>query len=222
MSLFVVGTPIGNLQDITLRALEVLRSSNLIIAESIPDSSRLLQLLDIKGKKLLKYNDRNKDTAIPEIIKKLKDEDAVFITSAGMPGVSDPGEDLVSACYQNNISVIPIPGVSALTTALSVCGLNGKRVIFLGFLPRKKSLVETLMNQYLEEDSLVVFFESPFRIVKSLNNIKGFLPDLNIFVGREMTKKFESYKKGALKDILSEIEGSKNAQKGEFTIILSK
>lgn len=222
MSLYIVGTSIGNLEDITLRALNTLKSVDIVALESYNDTIKLLNHYEIKPKKIIKYNDRNKEKLIPEIINELKDHDVAYLTSAGMPGVSDPGTELVQKCYENDIDVIPIPGPSALTTAIAMSGIKGKRVMFIGFMPRKKSRIEKLLQDYLVSDSVVVFFESPFRILKSLEVIRDFNPNIKVFIGREMTKKFETYVQGDIDEIIKMIQDDKNMQKGEFSIVITQ
>lgn len=221
--LYIVGVPIGNLGDITFRAIEVLKNVDCIVCESVLDSKKLLTLLDIKKDCVIKFNDRNKNKAILEILDIAKNKDVAFITSAGMPCISDPGFELVNICRENNINVLPIPGVSALSTAVAMSGFNAKRIIFLGFLPRKLSIIKELLVKYVEEDSLVVFFESPFRVIKSLDNIKNIFSNKNniqVFVGREMTKKFETYISGSIDEIKEKLLLSPQNLKGEFTLVL--
>ena len=216
--LYIVGTPIGNLKDITFRALETLKQVDTIIVESYHDSSKLLRHFEIEQKKIIKYNDRNKNRSIPGIIELLKTSDAAFITSAGMPSISDPGTDLVATCIAENITVVPIPGVSAVSTLISVSPFSIKRHIFIGFMPRTVSKIKKLVHSYLEQDSLLVFFESPFRLVKTLTLLADEYPHCSIIVGKEMTKKFETFMHGDIQTVLAKIKENAKLQKGEFTI----
>lgn len=218
--LYIVGTPIGNIKDMSLRAIETLQSVDVIIAESVPDTRKLLQVLEISGKKVLKFNERNSEQAIAQVLEILGSGDAAFVTSAGMPGVSDPGADLLAACYEHEIDVEPIPGPSALSTAIAMSGFSAKRFTFVGFLPRKKGKVTKLLESFLVEDSLVVFFESPFRVIKSLEHIQTLYPEIQVFIGREMTKKFQTYKQGSINQIIEGLQENKDATKGEFTVVL--
>lgn len=220
--LYIVGTPIGNLKDITFRAFEILQAADVIVAESIPDTKKLLAALEIAAPKMIKYNDRNKEHSILGILKLTQDQQVVFVTSAGMPSISDPGNDLVAACYKANIQVQPIPGPSALSTAVAMSGFSGKRVIFFGFLPRKKSRIKDLLVRFVETDSIVVFFDSPFRIVKNLEYIQAVVPEIEVFIGREMTKKFETYICGPINEIIKQLQASSYNQKGEFTVVMSQ
>lgn len=220
--LYIVGTPIGNIKDMSVRAHEVLAQADIIVAESVPDTKKLLSILEIPAPKMIKYNDRNKDAVIPGIIEAAREQHVVFVTSAGMPSISDPGSSLVEAAHKAEIDIQPIPGPSALSTAVAMSGLSGKRVIFLGFLPRKKSRINDLLTRYVEDESLVVFFESPFRIVKSLEYIQTIMPDVEVAIGREMTKKFETYFTDSIENVLKFIAGNAQQQKGEFTVIVRK
>lgn len=220
--LYIVGTPIGNIKDMSVRAHEVLAQADIIVAESVPDTKKLLSILEIPAPTMIKYNDRNKDAAIPGILEAAREGHVVFVTSAGMPSISDPGSSLVAAAHNAQIDVQPIPGPSALSTAVAMSGLSGKRVIFIGFLPRKKSRINDLLTRYVEDESLVVFFESPFRIVKSLEYIQTIMPDVEVAIGREMTKKFETYYTDTIENVLGFITENAQQQKGEFTVIVKK
>lgn len=220
--LFVIGIPIGNLQDITVRAMETLRTLNFLVTESIVDTRRLLSALSIPAPRLIKYNERINKKIIEEISTYAKFHSVGYVTSAGMPSISDPGSELVDYCLKIGVPVIPIPGVSSLSTSVSVSGFSGKRIVFLGFLPRKKTIMRELFERYLEEDSIVVCFESPFRIMKSLESMKVFFPDMQIMLGREMTKKFESYLRGTAAELLEEFLQGKQVFKGEFTLVMCK
>lgn len=219
--LYIVGVPIGNLSDITFRAVEILKKVDCIVCESILDTKKLLTLLDIKKDSIIKFNDRNQNKAILHILDIAKNKDIAFITSAGMPCISDPGFELVNSCRNNNIEIVPIPGVSALSTSIAMSGFDGKRIIFLGFLPRKPSVIKELLVKYVEEESLIVFFESPFRVIKSLDIIKNiFNNSVKIFIGREMTKKFETYISGSIDEIKEQLLLKPQNLKGEFTFVI--
>lgn len=219
--LYIVGTPIGNLGDITMRAVEILRSAEIIIAESPADSRRLLSAFDIHPNQLIKYNEKNAKAVIGKILDLCKDNAVAFITSAGMPSISDPGSELVKVCISEGVLVVPIPGVSALTTAVSMSGFLGKRLVFVGFLPRRASRINELLARYIEEDTLFVFFESPYRIIKSIEFLSRFNPMINVCVCRELTKKFETYTRGNVAEVLSVLQKNPVNQKGEFTVVVS-
>jgi len=218
--LYVVGTPIGNLKDLSPRALEVLKSVGILLAESPEDSRPLLNFYDIKPKKIIKYNEENRKKITPAIMEILEKEDVVLITSAGMPGVSDPVADLVSECYKKSVAVAPIPGPSALSAAIAVSGIYAKGFLFVGFLSRKTGDIVKLFNEAAENDHALVFFESPFRLVKTIQLLEEKYPSAEVFLGKEMTKKFEKYLKMTPAGISAIIKENKDFLKGEFTLIV--
>ena len=215
--LYIVGTPIGNLDDITLRALNILNDADLIIVESYNDSIKLLKSFDIHAEHIEVYNDSNKKKVGTKILDIIKGVDsAVYITSAGTPGVSDPGSDLVSLCLDAGVEVLPIPGASAFSTLVSVAGVNKKQLLFVGFFPKKQSKIKKFLDK-LDSDTALIFYESKFRILKSLEVIFNVYPGAHCVIGREMTKKFEEYIRGSVKDVLDEFSSNKGL-KGEFTV----
>ncbi len=220
MTLYVVATPIGNLQDITERALEVLRSVEVVIVEKWTDSIKLLGHFGVKPKKLITYDERNRNRVTPQILKLLETHDAAFISSAGTPGLSGPGADLVRQCRENHIEVIPIPGASALTAGISVSGFRGA-FLFIGFLPRKISHRKRIFEEAKRLEQNVVCFESPYRIEKTLKELAENFPAANVFLGKEMTKKFETYVVAKPREILDKFGANKNFSKGEFTLIVN-
>lgn len=217
--LYIVGTPLGNIKDITLRALEILNDAEFLVVENKSDALKLLKNLDIPAPELFVYNDSNKKRAIKPLIEKLKNVNGAFITSAGMPGVSDPGPDLVAACRKEAIDVIPVPGASAFSTAISVSGIRAQKYTFAGFLPKTKGKITKIISLLTKKDALV-FFESPFRIRKTLEHLDSLCPTATIFVGKEMTKKFETYLHGNVHEIHKQIASDPMLQKGEFTCVL--
>ncbi|MFA5737098.1 MAG: ribosomal RNA small subunit methyltransferase I [Candidatus Paceibacterota bacterium] len=218
MALYLIGTPIGNLKDITLRALELLNSSPLVLVEKWSDSIKLLNHYKIKPEKIATYDDRNCRRITSRLIEELKEKDAAFITSAGMPGVSDPGAYLVRACREAGIEVIPIPGPSSLSTALSVCGFDPP-FLFVGFLSKKASQIAKTFEIAASGNFNLIFFESTFRLEKTLKFLEVNYPLNLIFIGKEMTKKFENYEIGYPKDFLEKIKMDKNFTRGEFVIV---
>jgi 16S rRNA (cytidine1402-2'-O)-methyltransferase len=216
--LYVVGTPIGNLKDITFRALEVLQSVNFIACEDTRRTSILLNHYKIEGKKLLSYYEPKESVQVPKIIKLLEKEDVALVTDAGTPSISDPGYKLIRACIEKGIPVEVIPGPSAVITALVGSGLPTDRFTFVGFLPKKG------LNNFLEElkaykDSTIIAFESPNRVVKSLEAIKETYGDnTTVCVARELTKLHEEYIRGRVVEVLEEL--SKRGEiKGEIVIL---
>jgi len=213
--LYVVSTPIGNLSDITLRALETLKSVDLIACEDTRHTLQLLNHFEIK-KPLISYHQHSKIGKIDQIISTILDgQNVAIVTDAGTPGISDPGEFLIREAIKNEIEVEPIPGVSAAITALSVSGLPTDEFVFIGFLPHKKGR-QTKLKQIAELKRTIILYESPFRIIKLLNELLEFVGDREVAVCRELTKKFEATYRGKISEILPEIK-----EKGEFVVILS-
>lgn len=217
--LYICGTPIGNLEDITLRALRILKEVDLIAAEDTRRTSKLLSYYNI-SKPITSYYEYNKIKKGEILLKYLKEGKSIaLISDSGMPGIQDPGEDLIKESIKNNISVIVIPGVSSITTALVISGLSTKNFIFLGYFPRKKSKQTKLLEKLKEEDKIMVFFESPRRLYKTLNVIFELLGDRQIAIARELTKKFEEIKRGKIKEILEDLKNKEI--KGEITLVIS-
>ena len=219
MTLYIVGTPIGNLGDITMRALEVLRSTSIVLVEKWKDSAKLLHHFDIRPTQILTYHDRNFQIMIPRVLELLQTTNVALITSAGMPGVSDPGAQLISACRAKEIPVIPIPGPSALATAIAMSGLIGQ-FLFIGFLPKKERACSKIFDECHASGHHLVYFESPYRLQKSKKFLDQRYPRAHVFVGKEMTKMFERYVAGTPGDILRFIAEVAQFKKGEFTIII--
>ncbi|MEK7167843.1 MAG: 16S rRNA (cytidine(1402)-2'-O)-methyltransferase [Patescibacteria group bacterium] len=213
--LYIVGTPIGNLKDITLRALEILKSADLIACEDTRVSKKLLDHYEIKTK-LVSYHQHSNEKKVSFLLQELASgKEIALITDAGTPGISDPGNLLVKEIGEKH-EVIAIPGPSALTAALSISGLPTDKFFFLGFLPHKKGR-ETLFKRIEESEETVVFYESTHRIMKTLERIKEW--KRNIVVCRELTKKFETVYRGKPKDILEKIS---KENRGEFVVIIPK
>jgi 16S rRNA (cytidine1402-2'-O)-methyltransferase len=216
--LYVVGTPIGNLKDITFRAIEVLQSVNFIACEDTRRTSILLNHYKIEGKKLLSYYEPKESVQVPKIIKLLEKEDVALVTDAGTPSISDPGYKLIRACIEKGIPVEVIPGPSAVITALVGSGLPTDRFTFVGFLPKKG------LNNFLEElkaykDSTIIAFESPNRVLKSLEAIKETYGDnTTVCVARELTKLHEEYIRGRVVEVLEELN-KRGEIKGEIVIL---
>lgn len=213
--LYVVSTPIGNLGDMTLRALETLKLVDTIACEDTRHTLKLLNHFEIK-KPLVSYHQHSRDSKVDQIIGSILDgQNVAVVTDAGTPGISDPGEFLIRAAIENKIEVEPIPGVSAAITALSVSGLSTDEFVFIGFLPHKKGR-QTKLKEIATINRTIILYESPFRIIKLLNELLEFVGDRQVSVSRELTKKFEQTYRGKISEILPEIK-----EKGEFTIIIS-
>ena len=211
MSLFVVATPIGNLQDVSLRSLEILKSVDLVLAEDTRVTKKLLNKFEIKTK-LLSYHQHSKLNKVDYIINLLvQGKDLALVSDAGTPGISDPGNKLVKEAVLKGIRVIPIPGPSASISALSVSGFATDKFVFLGFPPQKKKR-QSFFKEVLESKYPVVLYESKHRILKTLKELQ----DREIVLARELTKVFETIYRGKANEIdLKEI-------KGEFVIVVNK
>jgi 16S rRNA (cytidine1402-2'-O)-methyltransferase len=226
-NLYIVATPIGNLEDISLRALRILKEVDLILCEDTRVTKKLLDRYQIK-KPLLSYHQHSKLQKIDYIISLLKEgKNLALVSDSGTPGVSDPGNKLVNEVLKwlsDRVKIIPIPGPSALTCAASVSGFPIDRFLFLGFLPKKKKRKE-ILKEILESKYPVIFYESPYRILKTLKELKGIMNSEqraanNIVVARELTKKFETIYRGEIGKVIEKIE--KDKIKGEFVIIVKK
>lgn len=220
---FIVATPIGNLDDITLRALKILREVDFIACEDTRVSSKLLTRYEIK-KPLISYHSHSGQAKHEAIIERLeRGESGALISDAGTPTISDPGVLLVSNIRQKfgaRTRVIPIPGASAIITALSASGLPSSDFLFLGFLPHKKGR-ETLFREITESKRTVCFYESPHRILKTLNSLNEHMPDRQIVLGRELTKIHEEFLTGCALEILETLENKPEKVRGEFVVIVS-
>ena len=224
-TLYIVATPIGNLEDITLRALRTLRESDAIICEDTRVTSKLLAHYKIK-KSLISYHQHSSVRRIDDIVARLaKGENLVLVSDAGTPGIHDPGNFLISQILDqlSDVSIIPIPGPSALATLASVAGIHMDTFLFAGFLPRKKGR-KTAIEKILQAETPVILYESTHRIIKTLQELSDYAVKQNILlrvvVGRELTKKFETIYRGDMEEVIKQIlEGS---TKGEFVFIIEK
>lgn len=219
-ALYVVATPIGNLKDITIRAIEVLNLVDLIACEDTRRSKILLSHYNI-SKPLTSFYEQNRFKKIPFIIEQLKNgKNIAVISDAGTPGISDPGFFLVKRAIEENIPVIPVPGASAAAAALSGSGLPTDGFIFLGFLPRKKGKIKKLFEKFSELDKTLIFYESPHRLKKTLELISEiFTENTDVVIVRELTKKFEEFIRGKSRDILAKLP---EKILGEITVLISE
>ncbi|MEP0860915.1 MAG: 16S rRNA (cytidine(1402)-2'-O)-methyltransferase [Ignavibacterium sp.] len=218
MKLFVVSTPIGNLKDITLRALETLKEVDFIICEDTRVTGNLLRHYEI-SKELISLNAFNESQKLHQIIEKiLSGNSAALVSDSGTPTISDPGNRLISEAIKNKIEVIAIPGASAVIAALSISGLPTDSFVFEGFLPQKKGRQKKL-KQLAEEERTIVLYESVYRIEKLLDELIEHMPERFIVVCRELTKKFEECWRGFPAEIKSNV--SEKIIKGEFVIIIA-
>lgn len=219
--LYIVATPIGNLKDITLRVLETLKEVDLILCEDTRQTIKLLSHYKI-SKPLVSYFQHSKISRIDYILNQLKQgKKLALVTDAGTPGISDPGNKLIEIIVKELplVSIIPLPGASALTTALSISGFPADKFIFMGFPPAKKGR-EKFFKKITEAEYTVIFYESPHRILRTLKQLEGFLPNAEIVVCRELTKKFETIYRGTIQEIINQLSKDKNQSKGEFVIVI--
>ena len=217
--LYVVATPIGNLDDITLRALEVLKSVDVIAAEDTRHSGNLLRHFEIR-KSLVSYHEHNEAMRAAELVERLAaGENVALITDAGMPGLSDPGARLIRKCIERGLPYTIVPGVSAILTALVGSGLAADSFCFRGFLPVKSGQRERELRAAMECEATTIFFESPYRILKTLAACAGLMPDRQLCVARELTKKFEEFRRGTATELLAHYEA--RPPKGEITLVIS-
>jgi len=218
--LYVVATPIGNREDITLRALNILRDVDLIAAEDTRKTGNLLAHYQIKNR-LISFYEHNEKKRTPEIIGKLLDGISIaLVSNAGTPSISDPGYRLIEAAIANKITVSPIPGVSAATAAMSVSALPTDSFVFIGFLPRKKAKRQQFLNELAVEPRPVIFYESPKRILTLLEEIISCMGDRPAVLAREMTKLHEEFIRGSVSEILKTLK-SRAEIKGECTLLIA-
>ena len=213
-TLYIVATPIGNLEDITLRAIRTLKEVGAIASEDSRVTRVLLNKYAIKTP-LITYHQHSSSG---DVLKRLKQgEDIALVTDAGTPSVQDPGGKLVREVIEAGIKVVPIPGASAVTTALSAAGVNADAFYFLGFLPKKQGR-QTLFSEMAGLDIPVVIYESPMRVSKTLKDIEQYLGNRQVVIARELTKKFEEIKQGSVAELIDKF--SKQKPKGEFVLII--
>ncbi len=215
MPLYIVATPIGNLGDITLRALGTLREVKLIAAEDTRRTKQLLAAYDIKTP-ITSYHERNKLAKLDYILNCLSEGDVALVSDAGMPGISDPGYELIVACTERGIPVVPVPGPSVVITALAVSGLDTGKFIYLGFLPHKASARQRLLKSVADEPATMVVLESPHRLPASLSDILAVLGDRKVAVCRELTKLHEEVFRGRISQALAHF----TEPRGEFTLVI--
>lgn len=217
--LFVVATPLGNLKDITYRAAETLKSASLIAAEDTRRTKKLLSHLGIRVR-VISCHEHNESKRVQLILDCCEQGgDVVLVSDAGTPGISDPGAKVIGELRRAGIEILPVPGPSAVACALSVCGMKADSYHFVGFLPSKKSDRIEALKELAPMKCLLVFFESPYRIVDSLKDILHTLGDREAFLGREMTKVHETYISGKISEIITSLCTNKSV-KGEITLVV--
>ncbi|WP_300327942.1 16S rRNA (cytidine(1402)-2'-O)-methyltransferase [Fusobacterium sp.] len=215
--LYIVATPIGNLEDITLRAIRILKEVDYVFAEDTRVTKKLLNHLEIETT-IYRYDEHTKQHQVENIVNLLKEgKNIALVTDAGTPCISDPGYEVVDEALKNDIKVVPIPGVSAMTAAASVAGVSMRRFVFEGFLPKKKGR-QTLLKSFSDEKRTIMFFESPHRVVRTLKDIEEFIGEREVVLIREITKIYEEIVRGTTKELIEKLDNK--TLKGEYVIIV--
>lgn len=217
--LYLCGTPIGNLEDMTYRAVRILSEVDAIAAEDTRHTRKLLTHFNLHTP-LISYHEHNKHERGPELIERLLNGETLAVVSdAGMPGISDPGTDLVRLAVEAGVQVVPVPGCNAALSALVSSGLDTERFLFVGFLPKTKKKRQELLKALVNCSYTMLFYETPHRLKETLTELKAELGDRKIAAGRELTKKFEEFIRGTI----SEVSGhfAINQPRGEFTLVVS-
>lgn len=216
--LYIVATPIGNLEDITLRAINVLKNVDCIAAEDTRHTLKLLNHLEI-SKPLISYHRHNEEIRSDLLIEKLQSgEDIALVSDAGTPGICDPGEEVIQKCIEDNIKIIPIPGACAMINALICSGLDTKEFIFLGFLPLNKNLRKDKLKKIEFAKETVIIYEAPHKLKQTLKDLENILENRKITVAREITKIHEEFVRGTASELLNIFQDVK----GEFVLIIEK
>ncbi len=214
--LYLVATPIGNLEDITLRAIRILKEVDLIAAEDTRNTLKLLNHFEIK-KPLISYHRHNEEIKVDNLIEKIKNGESIAIVSdAGTPGISDPGEVIVKEAIKNNIEVVPIPGACAAINALIASGLDTKEFTFVGFLPLNKKLRRDKLKEIENETKTIIIYEAPHKLKNTLEDLKNILQNRKVVLAREITKIHEEFIRGNIEEIISKAEDLK----GEMIILI--
>jgi 16S rRNA (cytidine1402-2'-O)-methyltransferase len=216
-TLYIVPTPIGNLEDITLRALRILKEVRLIAAEDTRTTKVLLDHYEIKTP-LISYHEHNKLRRLEDIFAALAEGDVALVSDAGTPGISDPGYELVSAAIEHQVSIVPLPGANAAITALVASGLPTNNFVYLGFLPRKTSRLREFAEEIREEQRTLVLYESPHRIRKTVAVLLEVLGDRPAVLARELTKLYEEIIRGTLGDLM--VHFAENQPRGEMVLVI--
>ena len=217
-SLFLVGTPLGNLEDITLRALRILREVPLIAAEDTRHARRLLDHYEIQVP-LISYFEHNERARVDLLLGRLAEGDLALITDAGMPGISDPGYELVRVAIEAGFAVVPIPGPSAPIAALAASGLPTDQFVYLGFLPRRSGDRRRLLREVAAERRTLIAFEAPHRLLGTLTDLRAELGDRRLVIGRELTKLHEEFARGTVSEVQRRFE--EVAPRGELTLVVA-
>lgn len=218
--LYIVATPIGNLKDITLRAIETLKVCEFVMAENPHYSKRLLEHIGAWPKEVVQFAEHNEQQVVKDLTRRLGKADGCLITDAGTPGVSDPGFRLVRECVKENISVVPLPGANAAIAALSASGLPTDRFLFLGFLQKTAAKTVSALQAAAGAEATAIFYESPERIIKTLNYVANAFPNSQVAIARELTKIHEEFLRGSPYEVLNQLK-DRPSIKGELTVLIS-
>ena len=217
-NLYIIATPIGNLEDITLRAIRILKEVDLIAAEDTRHTLKLLNHLEI-SKSLISYHRHNEEIRTEELIKELKTGKNIgLVSDAGTPGICDPGEEIIKKCIEESIKVVPIPGACAMINALITSGISTKEFIFLGFLPLNKKSRKEKLEEIKNANKTIILYEAPHKLKSTLNDLSLILEDRSVVLARELTKIHEEYIRGTVKELMEKTDNLK----GEMILIIEK
>lgn len=218
--IYLVATPIGNLSDISMRAIETLKNADIIACEDTRNTIRLLNHFEIKGH-LTSYHEYNKIDKACELCEKVKEgKNIAFVSDAGMPAISDPGYELVEIAYKEGLEVTVVPGASAVVSALAISGISSRRFAFEGFLPADKNEKKEILTELSQESRTLILYEAPHRLLKTLKELFEYMGDRNIAIVREITKLHEEVLRGKLEDIIADYESEKVAIRGEYVLVI--
>ena len=217
-NLYIIATPIGNLEDITLRAIRILKEVDLIAAEDTRHTLKLLNHLEI-SKPLISYHRHNEEIRTEELIKELKTGKNIgLVSDAGTPGICDPGEEIIKKCIEESIKVVPIPGACAMINALITSGISTKEFIFLGFLPLNKKSRKEKLEEIKNANKTIILYEAPHKLKNTLNDLSDILQSREVVLARELTKIHEEYIRGTVKELMEKTDNLK----GEMILIIEK
>ena len=218
--IYLVATPIGNLSDISMRAIETLKNVDIIACEDTRNTIRLLNHFEIKGH-LTSYHEYNKIDKAYELCEKVKEGNNIaFVSDAGMPAISDPGYELVDIAYKEGLEVTVVPGASAVVSALAISGISSRRFAFEGFLPADKNEKKEILTELSQESRTLILYEAPHRLLETLKELFEYMGDRNIAIVREITKLHEEVLRGKLADIIADYESEKIAIRGEYVLVI--
>ena len=218
--IYLVATPIGNLSDISMRAIETLKNADIIACEDTRNTIRLLNHFEIKGH-LTSYHEYNKIDKAYELCEKVKEGNNIaFVSDAGMPAISDPGYELVDIAYKEGLEVTVVPGASAVVSALAISGISSRRFAFEGFLPADKNEKKEILTELSQESRTLILYEAPHRLLKTLKELFEYMGNRNIAIVREITKLHEEVLRGKLSDIIADYESEKIAIRGEYVLVI--